>query len=193
MKVLVLYAHPDHSSYGAALHRETLDGLKAAGHSVDDCDLYAEGFDPVLNCHDRIVYYDTTYNRKAVETYVRRLEQASALVIVSPVWTLGFPAILKGYFDRVWLPGVSFTLADGRVRRKLTNIVKLGAVMTYGAPRMNAFLAGDPPRKLVKRLLRSQIKLMAPVNYLAHYDMDRSTSETRARFLKKVKKSFAEF
>jgi putative NADPH-quinone reductase len=65
--------------------------------------------------------------------------------------------------------------------------------MTYGAPRMNAFLAGDPPRKLVTRLLRSQIKPMAPVNYVAHYDIDRSSSESRAQFLEKVKNSFAAF
>ncbi|MCW8060074.1 NAD(P)H-dependent oxidoreductase [Agrobacterium tumefaciens] len=193
MRVLVLYAHPDRSSYGAALHRETLDGLEAAGHTVDDCDLYAEGFDPVMTYRDRIGYYDTVHNRQPVENYVDRLEQASALVIVSPVWTLGFPAILKGYFDRVWLPGVSFTLVEGRVRRKLTNIVKLGAVMTYGAPRMNAFFAGDPPRKLVTRLLRSQIKPMAPVNYVAHYDIDRSSPQSREQFLKKVRESFTGF
>jgi NAD(P)H dehydrogenase (quinone) len=193
MKVLVLHAHPIDSSYGAALHRQTLAGLEMAGHTVDDCNLYAEGFDPVMSCQDRMGYYEIPDNRRTVENYVRRLEEVGALVIVSPVWTLGFPAILKGYFDRVWIPGVAFALVDGRVVPKLTNITKLAAVMTYGAPWTRTFLAGDPPRKVVKRLLRAQIGPRARVHYLAHYGMDRSTHESRARFLQKVRDSFSAF
>jgi NAD(P)H dehydrogenase (quinone) len=193
MRVLVLFAHPVESSYGAALHRQVVESLGEAGHEVDDCDLYAEGFDPVLSRHDRLVYHDIPGNRESVEPYIRRLERAEALVIVSPVWNFGFPAMLKGYFDRVWLPGVTFEMVDGRVRPKLTNIRKLAAVMTYGANPLRAFLAGDPPRKIVKRVLRVTLRLAAPVKYLAHYDMNRSTDETRARFLAKVKGEMSRF
>jgi putative NADPH-quinone reductase len=193
MRVLVLFAHPVESSYGAALHRQVVESLGEAGHEVDDCDLYAEGFDPVLSRHDRLVYHDIPGNRESVEPYIRRLECAEALVIVSPVWNFGFPAMLKGYFDRVWLPGVTFEMVDGRVRPKLTNIRKLAAVMTYGANPLRAFLAGDPPRKIVKRVLRVTLRLAAPVKYLAHYDMNRSTVETRARFLAKVRAEMSRF
>jgi putative NADPH-quinone reductase len=48
MRVLVLFAHPLADSFHAALHRDVLAALHAAGHTVDDLDLYAEGFDPVL-------------------------------------------------------------------------------------------------------------------------------------------------
>jgi NAD(P)H dehydrogenase (quinone) len=175
MRVLVLFSHPVESSYGAALHRQVVESLGEAGHEVDDCDLYAERFDPVLSRHDRLVYHDIPGNRESVEPYIRRLERAEALVIVSPVWNFGFPAMLKGYFDRVWVPGVTFDMVDGRVRPKLTNIRKLAAVMTYGANPLRAFLAGDPPRKIVKRVLRVTVRPVAPVKYLAHYDMNRST------------------
>lgn len=193
MRILVLFSHPVESSYGAALHWAVLESLRAAGHEVDDCDLYAESFNPVLGRHDRLAYHDIPENRKKVEPYVQRLEQAEALVIVSPVWNFGFPAMLKGYFDRVWLPGVSFDLVDGEVRHRLTNIRKLAAVMTYGANPLRAFLAGDPPRKLVKRVLRATVRPLAPVKYLAHYDMNCSTEETRARFLARVKAEMARF
>ena len=46
MNILVLYAHPVETSFNAALHRLIVERLGAAGHSVDDCDLYAEEFDP---------------------------------------------------------------------------------------------------------------------------------------------------
>ncbi|MBB3286948.1 MULTISPECIES: NAD(P)H-dependent oxidoreductase [unclassified Rhizobium] len=193
MKVLVLHSHPVEESYGAALHRQTVESLKGAGHEVDDCNLYAEGFDPVLSRQDRVIYHDYPGNIEAVKSYVERLQRAEALVIVTPVWNFGFPAILKGYFDRVWLPGVSFELVDGKVRSKLQHIRKLGAVLTYGADPFRAFIAGNPPKKIVKRVLRAQIKPFAPVVFLAHYDMNRSTDETRGLFLDKVKREMARF
>ena len=54
MRVLVLYAHPVETSYNAALHRAAVEAMKASGHEVDDCDLYAEGFDPVMSRQFRI-------------------------------------------------------------------------------------------------------------------------------------------
>ena len=193
MRVLVLFSHPVPDSFGAALHAQTVESLKAAGHEVDDCDLYAEEFNPVLSRHDREIYHTYPENTDLVAPYVERLRKAQALVICTPVWNFGFPAILKGYFDRVWLPGVSFELVDGKVQSRLRHIQKLGAVLTYGADPFRAFVAGNPPKKIVKRVLRAQINPVSPVTFLAHYDMNRATPETRARFLEKVKTSFLKF
>lgn len=170
-----------------------LESLAAAGHEVDDCDLYAEGFDPVLSRHDRLTYHDVPDNRTLVEPYVQRLLNAEALVIVSPVWNFGFPAMLKGYFDRVWLPGVTFKMDDGILTPSLNHIRKVGAVLTYGAMRHRAWILGDPPRRIVKRVIRGQIRPLAPVMFMAHYDMNRSTDETRTRFLDKVGTAMARF
>jgi putative NADPH-quinone reductase len=68
----------------------------------------------------------------------------------------------------------------------LHTIRKLAVVTTYGGSRLNAFLLGDPPRKLVKRLLRLTVKPGAPVSYLAHYSMNASTEASRKRFMRKV-------
>ena len=110
-----------------------------------------------------------------------------------PVWNYGYPAILKGFFDRVFLPGVSFKLADGKVWPALHNIRKLAAVTTYGGSRFRAMLMGDPPRKLIKRMLRATVKPGAPVSYLAHYAMNLSTAETRKAFMTKVAASMDAF
>ena len=135
MRFLVLYAHPDPESFSAALHRCVLDTLRRGGHEVDDCDLYAEAFDPVLPYEERIRYLDVPENRRPVEEYVRRLERADGLVLVFPVWNFGFPAILKGFLDRVFLPGVSFRLVDGLATPNLQHLKSLVAVTSYGAPR----------------------------------------------------------
>lgn len=193
MRVLVLHSHPLEESFGRALYRLTCESLARAGHEVDGCDLYGEGFDPVLSAHDRRVYHDIPDNLSLVAPYVDRLRAAEALVIVTPVWNFGFPAMLKGYFDRVWLPGVSFDLQDGKLTPKLRHIRKLAAVMTYGATPMRAFLAGDPPKRIVKRVLRAQIALGAPVKFLAHYDMNNCTDQTRSAFKAKVSREMEAF
>lgn len=192
MRVLVLYAHPVETSYGAALHAAVLSGLAAAGHTVDDCDLHAERFDPVLSRAERLAYHTIPDNRAGVEGYVERLRACEALVLVHPVWNFGYPAILKGFVDRVFLPGVSFDIEDGRVKPALHNVRTLMAVATYGADRLRAFLAGDPPRKLATRVLRATIRPGARVRYLAHYDMNRSTDDSRARFLDRVRTAAAD-
>ncbi|CCM78374.1 NAD(P)H-dependent oxidoreductase [Rhizobium mesoamericanum] len=193
MRVLVLHSHPVEESYGKTLYRQTLDSLRQAGHEVDGCDLYAENFDPVLSRHDRLAYHDYPGNTELVKSYVERLKRAEGLVLVTPIWNFGFPAILKGYFDRVWLPGVSFELVDGKVESRLRHIRKLAAVLTYGATPFRAFAAGNPPKKIVKRVLRAQINPLRPVTFLAHYDMNNCTPETRARFLARVKTSMENF
>ena len=151
MKVLLLFSHPVESSFGAAVHEAARAALVAAGHEVDDCDLYAEGFDPVLSRRDRLSYHSHPENMELVADHCRRLDQAEAMVIVTPIWNFGYPAILKGYFDRVWLPGVSLDLVEGKVQSRLHHIRKVVACFTYGGTAMRAFLAGNPPRKIVKR------------------------------------------
>jgi putative NADPH-quinone reductase len=191
MRVLVLYAHPVETSFVAALHGEVVRTLRARGHEVDDCDLNVEGFDPVMSRQDRIDYHDITVNRARVAPYVERLLAAEALVLVFPVWNYGFPAILKGFVDKVFLPGVSFELsAAGDYTPKLRNVRRLAAVCTYGGTRLRTILMGDPPRRVVSRSLRSLIAPGGACSYLAHYDMNHSTPERRRGFLDQVGRAF---
>lgn len=184
-RALVVHAHPCAESFGAAARASALAGLGRGGWEVDDCDLYAEGFDPVLTAAERRGYHDLSSNTRPVQAYVDRLRAAEALVLVFPVWNFGFPAILKGFFDRVFLPGVSFRLEGGRVVPALANVRRIAAVATYGATRWTAFLAGDPPRRVVGRVLRG-VCGAERVRYLALHDMNRATEADRRAFLARV-------
>ena len=184
-RALVLFAHPCPESFSAALHGRVVEVLRGRGWEVDDCDLNAEGFSPVLTEAERRGYHDVATNRGPVADHVERLLAAQALVLVFPVWNFGFPAILKGYFDRVFLPGVSFRLEEGRVKPNLTHIRKLAAVTTYGGTRMRAVMAGDPPRHVVKRAVW-HVTRPEKMRYLALYDMNRATDAKRSAFLDRV-------
>ena len=95
MRVMVIYAHPLDDSFNAAIHRTILTALRESGHDVDDCDLYAENFNPVLSADERRHYHDESRNQAPVADYIRRLRAAEALVFCHPTWCFGLPAILK--------------------------------------------------------------------------------------------------
>ncbi len=186
MRVLVLYAHPVETSFHAALHRRVVAELQAAGHTVDDCDLYAEDFNPVLSRAERLNYHNTAVNRAPVQGYVDRLLAAEALVLCFPVWCFGLPAILKGWFDRVLMPGVAFDISDPtNVKPALTHLKKIAAITTYGRPRWMAFFMGDPPRKVITRYLRA-LAGGTSVGYHAYYHMNVATQDRLQRHLQRI-------
>jgi NAD(P)H dehydrogenase (quinone) len=191
MRILVLYAHPVETSFGAAIHAKLLESLRARGHEVDDCDLNAEGFDPVMSRQDRIEYHDVKVNRARVAPYADRLMRAEALCFSFPVWNMGFPAILKGFVDKVFLPGVSFHLKEnGDYVPGLQNIRRLGVACTYGGDRLRTYLMGDPVRRYITRSLRANCALGTRCDYVACYDMNHTTPERRAAFLTQVERAF---
>ena len=152
MRFLVVYAHPKEDSYQSAIHRGVVEALTQAGHQVDDCDLYAEGFQPILGHTELSRYPDGSQNRSIAPREVERLLRCEGLVFVFPTWCDGMPAILKGYFDRVWLPGVAFEISGSRTIPLLTSIVRLGVVTTFGSPWwVNNLYLGNPNRKILMR------------------------------------------
>jgi NAD(P)H dehydrogenase (quinone) len=98
---------------------------------------------------------------------------------------------LKGFFDRVFIPGVSFTVGPrGKLVTNLQKLRKIAAVCTYGTTRTINLLLGDPSRRVVKRLVRWMPGHRVRCDYLAYYDMDHSKPEQRAAFLSKVHRTF---
>jgi NAD(P)H dehydrogenase (quinone) len=194
MRVLYLYCHPLPDSFHGAIRAQATAALAKAGHEVDLCDLYAEGFDPVLSAQGRRDYHDTRINRQGLESHVERLMAAQGLVVQFPTWCFGFPAMLKGYFDRVFMPGVTFDISDpAHVKPLLSHIRHVAGVSTYGRPRWRAIAMADPPRKMVKRYLRWYVGPRARVDYHALYHMNVATEPKRRAFLDGVGRAMAQF
>ena len=194
MRILVIYCHPVETSYAAALRASVLEGLADGGHEAVTLDLYGEGFAPVLSREERLLYRDTTRNSDGVEAYTRQLREVQGIVLVYPTWWYGMPAMLKGYFDRVWLPGVAFDIArDGRLTTgRLGHIRRLAVVTTCGATWwLTRLYLGDPARRLVKRGLRPLCARDCRVDWYAHYDMDRATQAGLAGFRNRVRAGMA--
>jgi NAD(P)H dehydrogenase (quinone) len=192
MRVVMIYCHPRPDSFSAALKATAVDGLAAAGHSVRVYDLYAAGFDPVLPARQRGAYFDLASNLLGLEDHVAALRQAEGLVLVYPTWWFGMPAMLKGWFDRVWLPGVAFRLGGPKVLEPLlTTIRRIGVVTTYGSPWWLLWWVGWPDRRVVKRGFRPLCAPGCRVHWLGLTRMDVDSPARRVRFLAKVRRQFS--
>ena len=194
MKFLALYAHPVPDSFGAAIHRCVLDALTESGHEVDDCDLYAENFYPVMTTDERRNYHDPSANTATVIRHIERLRRAEGLVFVFPTWWYGMPAILRGYIDRVWVPGVAFEVVNGRTRPLLQHITRFAVVTTYGSPWwLQKFVSHDPNRHALMHGIRYLMARRAATRWLALYGLDYIDDAKRRRFLERVRKSLQNF
>jgi putative NADPH-quinone reductase len=106
---LVVVAHHRPDSLTAAVAARAAARLEAAGYRVDLLDLHAEGFDPRNSVADEPDYgnRDKVYSPE-VHDHARRVLAADIIIPVFPVWWFGLPALLKGWFDRVWNYGLTY-------------------------------------------------------------------------------------
>ncbi|MBB2718644.1 UNVERIFIED_ORG: putative NADPH-quinone reductase [Rhizobium etli] len=194
MRILLVLAHPLPESFAASVARTARDALEASGHVVDLLDLNAEDFDPRLSEAERRAYFDVPYDTTAVADIVARLRSADGLVLVFPQWWFNFPAILKGFFDRIFAPGVAFThdAAGGRIVPQLTNIRLLYALTTTGSSWWLVHLyMGNPVRRLLKRGIAKFSSRKVVFRMLSLHDMDRATEARRKAHLERVRKALS--
>jgi NAD(P)H dehydrogenase (quinone) len=191
LRILIVFAHPLETSFVSALHARVVEILRAGGHIVDDLDLYAEKFDPVMSREGLLRYININANTREVEGYVQRLLAAEALILVFPVWFDGLPAIMQGYFQRVFVPGVSVRIDEtGLFHPNLRNIKRMAAVCAYGESRLGVAAKKDPARRFVRDNIRALIDPKGSFQYLALYNMDFNASSRRAAFMKRITRVF---
>lgn len=188
-RCLLVVAHPLDQSLGQSLARSTRADLEAQGHEVTCLDLYAEQFDARLSADERLAYSEDQYAPEALQAHIEQLRQAEALVLVFPTWWFGFPAILKGWFDRVWGPGVAFDHASdlGSIQPCLHNLQEVLAITTLGSTRWVDWLV---MRRPVKRILKTAlVGVCAPkarFQMCSLYESGTATEEKVSRFMGQI-------
>ena len=174
MHVLIVHCHPEPASFNAALTELAIQTLKRAGHAVEVSDLYAAGFDPVeradhyLHRADEGCFSALAEQRHASETAalppdirseIDRLERADLIIFQFPLWWHGPPAMLKGWFDRVFVSGGLYT-STMRYDRGCFRGKQAICSVTTGAP-ASAFGPGARGGDIEH--------LLWPVHYSLHY------------------------
>lgn len=189
MQTLVVIAHPCADSFNHAAARAAVCGLELAGHEVDVIDLYAEGFRPAMSRDERLAYdSDEPILDRQVSEHAVRLQAAEMLVFVYPTWWSGLPAILKGWLERVMVPGVGFRFDErtGKVRPGLQHVRRIVGISTYGSPRRYVKAVNDNGRRVLTRALRMSCGRRARTSWLALYALDTTTDAERRDFLARI-------
>ncbi|MEQ9239215.1 NAD(P)H oxidoreductase [Roseovarius indicus] len=106
MKVLIVLDHPRRDSLTGAVADKLAEGLKAGGHVPEIADLHREGFDPRMKVEDEPIWGDKTqtFSEELLEQQAR-VDRNDAIAFVFPVWWWGFPAMTRGWIERVWNQG----------------------------------------------------------------------------------------
>jgi putative NADPH-quinone reductase len=188
MHALLIIANPNPEGFSHAIAQRARTGLEAAGHQVTVRDLYAENFRAAMSADEHAAYHgDHPAIDPLVQDHITDLERAQILILVYPTWWSGVPAILKGWFERVMLPGVGFVFDDRhKVKPGLTQVRRLVGISTYGSPWAYVKATNDNGRRVLLRAMRLSTGLRTHSSWLSLYRMDTIGPDKRAAFLDRV-------
>lgn len=193
VKALLLSAHPCADSYCDALAAAARRGMASAGHVVTAINLYDVDFAAAMTKAELDVY---RAQLAPVDPMVREhgelVRAVDTLVFVYPTWWSGPPAILKGWLERVLVPGVAFTFdGGGKVRPAMTNVRRIVGISTYGSPWTYVKVVNDNGRRMLTRALRLTCGRGTSTTWLGLYSIDTTGPVEREAFLDRVEHSMA--
>lgn len=194
MNCLLVTAHPLKEGLCDTLAKHITKKLMESGHEVVLEDLYATGFQAELTATERQSYYASSYDTKAIEAEVSRLLGAECLILVFPTWWFGFPAVLKGWFDRVWGPGVAYDHAHdlGPITARLSSLQRVLVVTTLGSPWwVDRLIMWQPVRRIMKYALLGTCSSKSKLQFLSLYKSENLNEESVLRFKHKIDRALS--
>lgn len=111
MKVLVVYCHPSSNSFTYKVKESFLEGLESADHTYEVSDLYADGFNPVMSEAEYLregFYREDEPVAEDVAKEQAKINNADSIVFIYPDFWTSSPAMLEGWFQRVWTCGFAY-------------------------------------------------------------------------------------
>lgn len=181
--ILIIYGHTDRESFAAAIADSYERGAREGGYDVERIDIGDLSFDPVLHKG----YREIQKLEPDLITVQRKIKNAQHIVIVYPNWWGSMPAILKGMFDRMFLPGFAFRFS-GRNHFAREKLLKKRSASVYITMNMHPFLArlvfGDTSNEMKRNIL--QFAGISPVNVRKIGPTERMAEEKRSRILNRV-------
>jgi NAD(P)H dehydrogenase (quinone) len=186
-RILVLLGNPDTNSFSDVIARTYVDKAIQANHDVEYVSIARLSFDPIL--HNG--YKTLQQLEPDLVALQEKIRAADHLVIVYPNWWLTMPALLKGLFDRLWLPGFAFNFDSHtheltqHLKGKTARVIILSG---SESPYMTWWKYGDYTNEIAHGILgfagiKTKVTAFGPV--------DLSTESMRRAWIQKVE-SYAE-
>lgn len=186
MRTLIIYAHPYEKSFNSHVLSFVKEKLQTKNHTIDLIDLNEDGFNPVMTKADLRLFSRGEYADPLANDYSNRLKMADEIVLIFPIWWYGEPAILKGFYDKVFLKGHVYIEEDNRMVGLLKG--KKATILTTSAITKEYFKQlGDPIQNVLANGILGSIGiedvkwLHCPAIYL---------EESRNAYLEELEKHF---
>jgi NAD(P)H dehydrogenase (quinone) len=195
MSALIVFAHPLRDSLGRRFADAAAAALSAA-HEVELLDLYDRNFDPRMPSTERATYYAENHDTSAVADHAAALLRADVLVFVFPTWWFGPPAILKGWIDRVFAPGIAFEHGKdfGPIVPGLERLRHAAVITTLGTP---WWVDRIGMRRPVRRIFRTAVvggcAPAASFSYLPFYSAERPEPQRIEAFERRIRAELSRF
>jgi len=188
MKPLIIYAHPLNGSFCHAVKEKIIETLKEKGEEYNIIDLYADKFDPVMSGEDLRLYSKGESTDPNVDKYLNLLSETNRIYLIFPVWWGVMPAMLKGLFDKVFLPKRAYKYQkSGMLEAKFPQIKKAVIFNTLGGPKLYHNLMLRFP---VKRVVGNTTLKMIGVKkiQIVQFDsMKKSSDKLREKWLEQAR------
>ncbi len=213
-KFLIVYAHPEPKSYCGAIKNLTIDKLTKIGHEVQITDLYAQNFNPVITKKDfvnlkneevfnymneQVYSYQNNFSNYSREILIEldKIKWADNIIFIFPLWWGSYPAIMKGWIDKCFVYGHSWTSERNYANGILKN--KKGiAVCTCEDTKENYSkegVQGMSVEEILHHLNRASLEFVGISALKSHvfYKVGKLTQEERIDYLKEFENKLENF
>lgn len=189
MNVLIVYCHPSSNSFTYRVKESFAKGAISGGNNVEITDLYAEGFNPVMSPEEyrREAFYDESLDipRDVLEQQAR-VSRADCIVFIYPDFWTAAPAMLEGWFQRVWTYGYAYGASPKIHLKKALFLVTMGGSLNDGIRKeqieaMKSVMIGD---RMHDRAEKCEMHVFDEMT--RGYGNDKNRSERITRFVKQA-------
>lgn len=129
MKTTIIRCNPSENSFSKKIMEKVISILNERNKQFDIIDLYNDNFNPVMTEADEKLYSKGESTDELVKNYQNIIKESDEIVLIFPIWWNNVPAMLKGFFDKVFIKNFAFNDNSGRPNGLLTNI-KNGLLIT---------------------------------------------------------------
>ncbi len=134
MKYLIINCHPYEGSFTCNALENIKNVLFSTGNQVEIIDLIQDNFNPVMGKEDLALWREGLYKDPLVGKYIKSIDNTDVIVIQFPVWWCSMPAVLKGFFDKVLLPGWAYVPKETGGLNGLLTAKKAVVIATMETP-----------------------------------------------------------
>ena len=186
MKTTIVLCATSENSFSRSVVKAVGEGLDKKLKAYELIDLYGENFNPIMTAEGEKLYCEGKPSDELVTKYQKILKDTDEIIFVFPIWWNNVPAMLKGFFDKVFIKEFAFTEENNRPKGLLTNI-KSGLVITTSETDA-AYIKNDLGNPIENTIIKATLEVAGMSNI--KWINNNMASENKEEFLMEIENYF---